>query len=88
MVVSLPTHNTNRYCQYLLLYQKSSAWVVCRRRYGNFNLLRPGGFYNDPNYSKIILNYSKIILNYSKIVLNYFRIPSNTDIFQKNPTKL
>ena len=25
----------HRYCQYLLQYQKSSAWVVCRRRYGN-----------------------------------------------------
>ena len=26
----------NRYCEYLLPYQKSSAWVVCRRRYGHF----------------------------------------------------
>ena len=27
---------SKRYWQYLLLDQKSSAWVVCRRRYGHF----------------------------------------------------
>ena len=26
--------------KYLLLYQKSSAWVVCRRRYGHFTIHR------------------------------------------------
>ena len=29
-----------RSSQYLLLYQKSSAWVVCRRRYGHFTMER------------------------------------------------
>ena len=27
---------------------KISAWIVCRRRYGHFIFLRPGGFCNDP----------------------------------------
>ena len=29
----------NRYCQYLLPYQKSNAWGVCRRRSGHFIFL-------------------------------------------------
>ena len=42
MAISPPTHNprtfwsSNKYCQYLLPYQKSGARVVCRRRYGHF----------------------------------------------------
>ena len=40
-----PTHNPpdfwngKRCCQYLLLYQKPSVWVVCRRRYGFYQLV-------------------------------------------------
>ena len=40
MAIFPPTHNprtsfwsSNRYCQYLLPYQKWNAWVVCRQRY-------------------------------------------------------
>ena len=32
--------SSNRYCQYLLWYQKSCASVVCRRRYGHFIFCR------------------------------------------------
>ena len=28
--------SSNRHCQYLVPYQKSSAWIVCRRRYGHY----------------------------------------------------
>ena len=41
-----------RYWQYLFLCQKSSTWVVCRRRYGHFIFLRPGSFYNDRIFNK------------------------------------
>ena len=48
---------SNIYCQHLLVDQKSSAWVVCRRRYGHFNFGSFRGkrtFYHRPIYSVII----------------------------------
>ena len=38
----------NIYSRYILPYQKSSAWVVCRWRYGQFIFLRIVGFHRGP----------------------------------------
>ena len=45
-----------RYWSYLLLYQKSSTWVVCRRRYGHFWIIRK--LQLDPSF----LNFFLLIL--------------------------
>ena len=50
----------NRYFQYLFLYQKSSAWVVCRRRYDHFIFWQ---FHSDPGKSttpKFLFKSSKL----------------------------
>ena len=72
-----PTHALgfqygNRYCQYLLPYQKVSAWVVCRRRYVPFifwfvlkslRFLQRLKIFNLPGISKHFVGFSRMPKN-------------------------
>ena len=57
-----PTHNPPTW-QYLLLYQKSSAWVVCRRRYGHFTMKRTWRKLIKPEYIDDMSEMSLTIMN-------------------------